>query len=592
MAPSTQDLRQHALMQEFSEEQLLYLGKLIEELDLTVVFQGGEASESDGKPTSVYGTSLEDLSTPELLKLEEHPDEMWPKLRAHAAAGKMPEGGDVFMFKHHGFFNVQPAQAGFMCRLRIPACQLKSYQFAGLGYLADELAGGYAHVTTRGNIQVREIRPENIIRVVEGLYDIGLTSKGSGADSVRNITCTPTAGFDPLEILDLSPQAIELHHHILNTPSLHGIPRKFNIAFDGGGTISAVVDTNDVAFVAYRLTEEYLAEHPEIREKASDGIVCRILLGGITGHQDFAISSGFACTPNETLDVSLAILKVFIENADRTNRKKARLKYLLDDWGHKAFTEKFEEVLDFDLMRIPDEAFVPRGAIDRTAHIGVHPQREPGLNYLGVALTLGRLSPDQMRGLADIAQRYGNGQIRLTVWQNLLIPYVADENVDAAVEAIEALGLSVSASAFAAGVVACTGRFACQFASAHTKEHAAAAVQHLQAKFELDQPINIHLTGCTNSCAQHYIGDIGLLGAATADGREAYQVFLGGGSDRDQGIAVPLFGPIAADDLNECLERIVATYLELREEGESFLTFTRRHDPEELRDMYSSANIT
>lgn len=583
----------HANLDGFSEEQLGYLGNLLDQLDLTAVFKDLQASEgASATPQAVYGTPLEDLCTQEQLKLDEHPDEMWPKLRAHAAAGKMPEGGDIFMFKHHGLFNVQPAQPGFMCRLRIPACKLTAGQLAGLGDMADELAGGYSHVTTRGSLQLRETSPQNIIELLERLYDLGLTSKGSGADNVRNITCNPTAGFDPDELIDLSPYAIRLHHHILNTPSLHGIPRKFNIAFDGGGAISSVVDTNDIGLLACQVNEDYLASHSEVCDTAPSGIVCRILLGGITGHHDFAISAGYACTPEQTLDVSLAILQVFIENGDRTNRKKARLKYLLDKWGHEKVLLEAEKLLSFDLLRLPEEAVLPRSPIDRQGHIGVHPQKHEALNYVGVSLSLGRLSGDQMRGLAKVARQYGNGDIRLTVWQNVIIPYIPASDVDRASDSIRELGLEVSASSFSAGVVACTGRFGCQFASTHTKAHGHAAVNYLQERFQLDQPINIHLTGCVNSCAQHYIGDIGLLGASTEDGREAYQVFLGGGCDHDQGIALHLCGPVPADELNVFLESLVGTYLARRESDESFLAFVRRHDEVALKKIFLSPKVT
>ncbi|MEM6856207.1 MAG: NirA family protein, partial [Planctomycetota bacterium] len=337
MACDGQSSLTHAPLDGFTDEQRTYLASMLDQMDLNTVYKpaagGGEAAaDVNGARISVFGTPLEDLCTQEQLKLAEHPDEMWPKLREHAAAAKMPEGGDTFMFKHHGLFNVQPAQPGFMCRMRIPACKLTAHQFAGLGDLAENLAGGYAHVTTRGNLQVREIQPQNIIKLLEGLYDLGLTCKGSGADSVRNITANPTAGFDPQELMDLTPYAKRIHQHVLHTPSLHGIPRKFNIAFDGGGVISALVDTNDLGFVAYRLTDEYLAANPELAERAPDGIVCRILLGGITGHKDFAISSGFACLPDQMVDLCVAVLNVFTEHADRTNRKKARLKYILDSW--------------------------------------------------------------------------------------------------------------------------------------------------------------------------------------------------------------------------------------------------------------------
>ncbi|MEM6458207.1 MAG: NirA family protein [Planctomycetota bacterium] len=590
---------ENAPLDGFSDEQRRYLMDMLGQLDLAAFWKPAPAATApadepargrvNGAQISVFGTPYDDLCKQEQLKLAEHPDEMWPKLRAHADAAKMPEGGDVFMFKHHGMFNVQPAQPGFMCRMRIPGCKLRGDQLGRLGDLAEQLAGGYAHVTTRGNLQVREIRPENMIRVIETMYDIGLTSKGSGGDSVRNITANPTAGFDPQELMDLTPHAKRIHQHVLHTPSLHGIPRKFNIAFDGGGVISALVDTNDLGFVAYRLTDEYLAANPELAEQAPDGIVCRILLGGITGHKDFAISSGFACLPDQMVDLCVAVLNVFTEHADRTNRKKARLKYILDSWGHEKFTETCEDRLDFDLLRLPPEATHERGPIDRLGHIGVHEQADPGKRYLGVSLTLGRMSPEQMRGLADVAQRYGSNDVRLTVWQNLIIPDVPVEKVDEAVDAIRGLGLDISASTFKAGVVACTGKFACQYASAHTKESAASAADHLDEKFTLDRPINIHLTGCPHSCAQHYIGDIGLVGSSTKDGREAYNVVLGGGADHDQGIARPFTGPVPADELNPFLEGVIGSYLEHRAPEESFLDFTRRHDDDQLQTLLMPA---
>ncbi|MBX2852598.1 MAG: NirA family protein [Phycisphaeraceae bacterium] len=563
----------------FSDQQRDYLQQLIEQLDLAAVYKAPEAAPS-GAPLTVFGTPLEDLSKEEHLKLEEHPWELFPKLERHAAEDRMPEGGDVFMFKHHGLFNVAPAMPGFMCRLRIPGCKMRGDQMIGLAEIAERLAGGYAHVTTRGNLQLREIPPKHILDLVTGLYDLGLTSKGSGADSVRNITCNPTAGFDPQEIIDLSPQAIQLHQHILHTPSLHGIPRKFNVAFDGGGRVSAVADTNDIGFVATRATID-----------GEERVLCKILLGGITGHLDFARDSGFACTPEQTVDVTVAMIRVFIEHGDRTNRKKARLKYLLDDWGLEKFTRQAEKRLGFDLIRTDGVAMQPRPDIDRQGHIGVHPQGDGDQYYAGIALPMGRLNPEQMRELGGIAQAYGSNDIRLTVWQNLIIPGIRPADLDDAIAKIRAVGLDVSASSFASGVVACTGRFGCKFASAHTKEHGSDLVAYLQERVTLDQPINIHLTGCSHSCAQHYIGDIGLLGASTEDGREAYQVYLGGGSDHNQGIARHLCGPVAAEQLPGFIESIVQIYLDQRETNESFLSFTRRHDEQALQTLFLDAPV-
>ncbi|MEM6259597.1 MAG: NirA family protein [Planctomycetota bacterium] len=560
-----------APLEGFSDQQRTYLQQLIDQLDLAAVYKSPDPGQG-GTPLTVYGTPIEDLSKEERLKLDEHPWELFPKLEKHAANDQMPEDGDVFMFKHHGLFNVAPAMPGFMCRLRVPACRLRGDQLAGLGDLAEQLAGGYAHITTRGNLQLREIPAKHILNLITGLYDLGLTSKGSGADSVRNITCNPTAGFDPQEIVDLSPYAVQLHQHILHTPSLHGIPRKFNVAFDGGGTVSAVADTNDIGFVATKA-----------RIGGEEKVLCKILLGGITGHLDFARDSGFACTPDQTVAVAVAMIRVFIEHGDRTNRKKARLKYLLDDWGLEKFTLEAEKLLGFDLIKTQNTPLQERPAVDRQAHIGVHQQVDKNLRYLGVALPMGRLSPEQMRGLGRIAQTLGNNDIRLTVWQNLIIPGIPEGELDHALERINSLGLDTSASSFATGVVACTGRFGCKFASAHTKEHGAELIGYLEDKLQLDQPINIHLTGCSHSCAQHYIGDIGLLGASTEDGREAYQLYIGGGSDHDQGLARYLCGPVAAEQLPGLIETILSAYLAARQQDESFLAFTRRHDETELK---------
>lgn len=570
----------------FTPEQQQYLENLIQRLDLQAVFSNPPVDEP--VPVTVHGTPYEDLCKEELAKHETHPWDLWTKMSRHATDARMPEGTDAFMFKHHGMFNVAPAQPGYMCRLRIPACRLRGDQLAMLGDLAEELAGGYAHITTRGNLQVREIQPENLIAVLQRLYDIGLTSKGSGADSVRNITASPWAGFDPEEVIDLTSHALALHHHILNSRDLHGIPRKFNISFDNGGTVSCVSDTNDIAFLATEVLPNESGVEP--------GVYCRVLVGGITGHGDFARDTGYLVRPEDTVAVSDAILRVFIEHGDRTNRKKARLKYVLDRYGDEWYIRRSQEKLDeaghgIRFFALPADACAPRKPIDRQAHIGIHPQSQPGLYSVGVALNIGKLSPDQLRGLGEIAQLFGQNDIRLTVWQNLIIPGIREQDLNAAVAEIESLGLQTSASSFAAGAVACTGRFGCKFASSHTKSHAAQLVDYLQERFELDQPINIHLTGCPHSCAQHYIGDIGLLGASTEDGQEAYHVFLGGGSDLDQGIARRLTGPVPADLLPALLEHVVRVYLEQREPDESFVTFTRRQSDDRLAALFLEAVV-
>jgi ferredoxin-nitrite reductase len=320
---------------------------------------------------TVFGTPVSELSKPERWKLEEDSLEIWEKLCAHAAADKFPNEADTFRFKFHGLFHVAPAQDSFMIRLRIPAGEIHAHQLRGLADLADECGNGHADITTRANFQLRELPPRSIVRVLTRVSQLGLTSRGSGADNIRNLTATPTSGFDARELIDVRPFAHALHHYILNHRDLYGLPRKFNVAFDSGGTISAAADTNDIGFFAVRVTDASLAKvgHAERNSLPAPGIYFRCELGGITGHKDFARDTGLLLTPEQLVPVAAAMIRVFREHGDRTDRKKARLKYLLERWkGHERFIEETQKKLSFPLVRLPRAAGEPRAPIDKRAH--------------------------------------------------------------------------------------------------------------------------------------------------------------------------------------------------------------------------------
>src|SRR5258705_963201 len=284
--------------------------------------------------------------------------------------------------------------------------------------------------------------------MLEAIQDLGLCSRGSGADNIRNVTGTPTAGIDPQELIDTRPYAREWHFHILNERALYGLPRKFNVAFDGGGIIPALEDTNDIGFQAVTVKDGF---------GVAPGVWFRLMLGGITGHHDFARETGVIVTPEEATKVADAIVRVFIEHGDRTNRNKARLKYVIDTLGLDKVVALAEEKLGRKLTRVPPEALAPRPTFDRLAHIGVHPQAQEGLHWIGVVLPVAPLTADQMRRLARIARSLRDSDNRLTVWQNLLISGVPTDRIQDAVSGIEALGLSSSAGSIRAGLVACTG---------------------------------------------------------------------------------------------------------------------------------------
>jgi ferredoxin-nitrite reductase len=531
------------------------------------------------------------LADQEKFKRELHPFDGYEQLKEQARKNEAPKPADNFRWRYYGLFYVAPAQASYMCRLRIPNGILKHWQLTGLADLAEKYAGGYSHVTTRANLQMREVEPKNAVFMLEEVQLLGLCSRGSGADNIRNVTGTPTAGIDPQELIDTRPYAREWHFHILNERALYGLPRKFNVGFDGAGRIPVLEDTNDIGFQAVEVKDGFDAE---------PGIWFRLALGGITGHKDFAKDTGVIVRPEDTTQVADAIVRVYIEHGDRTDRNKARLKYVLDAWGLEKYIAHVEEKLGRKLTKVPAEAILPRPGFDRLAHVGVHKQKQAGLNWIGVVLPVARLTAAQMRGLAKIAQDLGDGDIRLTVWQNLLLSGVPDGKVATAEAAIEVLGLSTKATSIRAGLVACTGNVGCRFSASDTKRHAEDIAQWCEARVNLDGPVNIHLTGCHHSCAQHYIGDIGLLACKVEEGPgenqeedqeqvEGYHIYVGGGFGPDAGLGREIYRDVKAKDAPRTVERMLKGYLANRASpAETFLAFSRRHEVGVLKQIFAT----
>ncbi|HEX8664383.1 MAG TPA: NirA family protein [Beijerinckiaceae bacterium] len=583
-------------MSEFGAEQKRYLEGFASGLSAARAAGAGlgRAAPAAAEPTGPDAIHLKaqdkavaegkKLAEPEKWKRAEHPFDGYARLAAEAGEGKFPKPEDNFRWRYHGLFYVAPNQNSFMCRLRIPNGVLNHWQLAGVAALADAHGGGYAHVTTRANLQVREIMPESAAAVLECLQDLGLTARGAGADNIRNVTGSPTAGIDPRELIDTRPLARACHFHILNDRSLYGLPRKFNVAFDGGGAVPVLEETNDIGFQAVTVVEG---------AAVPPGVWMRLVLGGVTGHRDIAHDTGVVCAPKDCTAVADAIVRVFIENGDRTNRNKARLKYVLDAWGFERFLGAVEAKLGRPLARVAPEHVAPRAAADRFAHLGVHPQRQAGLNWIGLVLPVGKLTTDQMREIAAIARDCGDGDLRLTVWQNLLVSGVPDGRVAEVEARVAALGLSTKASSIRAGLVACTGNRGCKFAASDTKGHALLIADYVEARVPLDVPVNIHLTGCHHSCAQHYIGDIGLIGAKVqvsddGDTVEGYDIVVGGGFAENARIGRELWKGVRAEECPARIEALLKAYLAHRHgPDESFQAFTLRHGIDALRALAS-----
>ena len=535
-----------------------------------------------------HGFPLSEITKQELWKRELSGLDSWDRLLEHAEQNKLPDDADTFRFRSLGLFHVSPAQKSLMLRCRIPAGELTAAQLRGLAEIAENWGNGKSAITTRSNLQIREIAPKDAIHVLTKLTALGLTARGSGTDNVRNITASPTAGIDTQELLDVRPYAHALHHYILNNRDLYDLPRKFNVAFEGGGAIDVVADTNDIGFIACRVGAPEAGAVTD--GQPAPGVYFRVELCGITGHKQFARDCGLLIQPGQSVALAAAMLRVFGEFGDRTDRKKARLKYLIDARGVEWFLAETRKRLAFSLVQFPLERCQLRSPAVKHGHLGVYRQRQAGLNYVGVVVPVGILSVKQMRRVAVLAEHYGSGFIRLTPWQNLILPGVTDGFVETLKRALVRTGLHHEATHLMGGLVACTGNQGCKWSSTDTKGHAVTLGRTLSQRLNLDQPLNIHLTGCPNSCAQHYMGDIGMQGVKTqlnGESVEAYNIAFGGGFGGDQAVAQQVFTGIPFSETPRLLERVLKAYQARRTAGESFAAFTRRHSVKQLQELFA-----
>ncbi len=536
-------------------------------------------------PVVPTGPNLDDLTKEERIKHDLHPFDAVEQLTIDARWNAKPEPDMVFRYKWNGLFWLNPVKDGYMCRLRIPGGVVKSFQLRELAAIARELTTGYIQITTRNNFQIRLIQPKDCPEVLRRIQGVGLHSKGAGADNLRNFTMNPCAGYDPYEIIDVRPFVNELATIVISSKEFYDLPRKFNIAFDGGGLVSSVEDTNDIGASAVEIVENDQGIEP--------GVYFRIALGGVTGHQTFASDWGVIVKPEDLVAVTLAIVRIFIRDGDRTNRKKARLKYLIEERGLAAILEDCETLLGRKLIKLAADSPLqaPRKFSQQGhTHVGVYPQKQKGLNYIGATVPVGQLTDRQLERIADIADSYGTGEIRLTVWQNFIIPNISDAYVATASKALKKAGFDTADSPLRNGFVACTGNRYCKFAASDTKGHAIAAMKYLEKRVPLDQPVNVHFTGCANSCAQHFMGDIGLLGTkAKGESGEGYHITVGGGFGENRKVGRQIFSSVPAESLNATLEAMLNGYLAKREGTESFHSFCNRHTVGQLQEIWSES---
>ncbi|MGI8604925.1 MAG: NirA family protein [Verrucomicrobiales bacterium] len=542
---------------------------------------GEDGTQSfDSKPIT------DDITKEERIKRELHPLDAIEQLVVDSRWNATPEADNVFRYKWNGLFWLTPVKDAYMCRLRIPGGIIRSHQLREVAAISQELTTGYIQITTRNNLQIRLIEPRNCPEVLRRIQSCGLHSRGAGADNIRNITASPTAGIDPHELWDVRPLVFELAQLIISSREFYDLPRKFNIALDGGGLVSSAEDTNDIGASAGVIREN--------SDGIAPGVWFRLALGGVTGHQTFASDWGVLVKPEDLNRVILAVVRVFVRDGDRTNRKKARLKYLVERRGLDGLRLDVEKLLGTKLTMVPpDSPLHERRPFSQQGHhhVGVFPQKQKGLHYIGAHVPVGQLTAKQLKRLADLADNYGTGEVRLTVWQNFILPNIPAAFVQTAVSGLRKIGFDTQQSNLRSGFVACTGNRYCKFSSTDTKGHAVAMMAYLDARVKLDQPVNVHFTGCAHSCAQHFMGDIGLLGTkvkAAASG-EGYHICVGGGFGENRKIGRQIFSAVPFESLGPTLVAMLKGFLSLRLAGETFHGFCNRHSVGQLQEVFSDA---
>ena len=465
----------------------------------------------------------------------------------------------------------------FMVRIRIPNGLLTSEQTRVIANLSEEYGRGVADITTRQNIQLHWVTIENIPNLIERLRTVGLTTTGACGDVARNVTGCPVAGIDGHELIDASPFALAIDKELGGNREFYNLPRKFKITVTGCSSWCSYPEINDVAFTATT----------RIRDGAKEvGFTLRIG-GGLSTEPHLAVKLNAFIRQEQVVDVARGVANIFkASEVLRQSRDKARLKYLFlqHGWTADSFLAELERQIGFKL----DPAETEEIPVDiHRDHLGIHRQNRAGLSYVGASVLRGRITPAQLRKVAELADRYGDGHVRNTVQQNILLINIPDAFVNHVANDLNLAGLPVSVSAFARGTVACTGSEFCKLALTETKGFARWLSRELEERLPgFEEQIKLHITGCPNSCGQHWIADIGIEGKKTKlNGKmvDAYYFCVGGSVGQIASIARPVGYRCAATDVPDAIERLLETFNTERDASESLRAFLARRTGEELR---------
>jgi sulfite reductase (ferredoxin) len=467
----------------------------------------------------------------------------------------------------------------FMVRIRVPNGLLTAQQVRTIAALSTDYGNGVADITVRQNIQLHWIGIESLPEVFERLEAVGLRTTGACGDVTRNITGCPLAGLDSRELLDVSPLVLAIDKEFGGNPEFYNLPRKFKITVTCCPDWCSYPEINDIGLTATRRTRNGRQEI---------GFSLRVA-GGLSTEPHLAVRLNAFVQYDQVIPVVRAITEVF-RSSDvlRQSREKARLKYLFlaNGWTPESFLAAIQAQLPFGLDPAEPEEFPAHGHRD---HLGVIAQKRPGLFTVGASVIRGRITPTQLRLAADLAEQYADGLIRTTPMQNLLLVNIPEAHVQTVVSALTTCGLPVQSSAFVRGTVACTGSEFCKLALTETKSFARWLTEQLDERFpNFEEQLKLHITGCPNSCGQHWIADIGIEGKKIkSDGQfvDAYYFCVGGGVGRFAAIARPVGYRCRADEVPDAIERLLNRFHLDRLPQESLQHFLSRQSNDDIRTI-------
>jgi sulfite reductase (ferredoxin) len=462
----------------------------------------------------------------------------------------------------------------FMMRVRTDGGALSGEQVATIAGISAEFARGTADITNRENIQFHWVRIEDVPEIWRRLESVGLQTTEACGDVPRGMLGSPVAGIDADEIVDGTWALREIGRRYIGSPEFSNLPRKFKTAISGSPAHDVAHELNDVSFVG--------VHHPELGPGFDLWVG-----GGLSTNPHLAQRVGVWVPLEEVPEVWAGVVGIFRDHGYRRLRNRARLKFLVADWG----VERFREVLETEYLGrgLPDGPAPVRAAGRRPDHVGVHRQKD-GLHWVGVTVVSGRIGGERLARVAGLALRHGSGRIRVTVAQNILVLDVPEHEVAPLQAGLAELGLDSNPSEFRRGALACTGIEFCKLALVETKNRTDALITELERRLpDFDSPLSIHVNGCPNACARTQVADIGLKGMVipdpvTGEYVEGYQVHLGGAIGPEAGLARKTRAlKVSATELPDYVERIAGRYLDQREPGESFAHWARRADEEDLR---------